>query len=65
MGGRNSIDQDSTQVAIDNVLVDLYRMLDEDSFVYVPGETSSQQQSQEHSTQPSEQQKSSEQAKDS
>lgn len=36
------IDQDSTQVEVDNVWVDLERRLDEDSFVQVPGETSSQ-----------------------
>ncbi len=52
------VDQDSTQVAVDNVLVDLERRLDEDSFVQVSEETSSQNQSQEHNTQPSEQQKS-------
>ena len=36
------VDQESTQVAVDNVLVDLERRLDEDSFVQVSGETSSQ-----------------------
>jgi len=55
------VDQDSTQVAIDNVMVDLERRFDEDSFAQVPRETSSQRQSQESSTQPSEQAEDSEQ----
>ena len=59
------VDQDSTQVAFDNVLVDLERRLDEDSSVQVLGEASSQQKSQEHNTHPSERQKSSKQAEDS
>jgi hypothetical protein len=32
------IEQDSTQVEVDNVMKDLERRLDEDSFVQVPGE---------------------------
>ena len=48
------VDQDSTQVAVDNVMVDLEGRFDEDSFVQVPGEISSQRQSEEPCTQPSE-----------
>lgn len=50
------IDQDSTQVEIDNVMVDLERRFDEDSFLQVFGETSSRKKSQEPNTQPSKQQ---------
>jgi len=45
------VDQDSTEVVIDNVLMDLETRLDKDLFVQVPGETQSQRQSQEHSGQ--------------
>jgi len=55
------IDQDSTQVEVDNVWVDLERKIDENSFVQVPGETSSPKQSQEPSTQPLEHQDTSDQ----
>jgi len=33
------INRDSTEVVVDNVLMDLDRRLDEDSFVQVPGES--------------------------
>jgi len=59
------IDQDSTQAEFENVMVDLERRFDEDSFVQVFGETSSRKQSQEPSTQPSEQQGTLERAEDS
>jgi len=35
------IDRDSTEVSIDNILTNLDRKLDEDSFVQVPGESQS------------------------
>ena len=59
------IDQDSTQVEVDNVMEDLERRFNEDSFVQVFEETSSRKQSQETNTQPSEQQGTSERAEDS
>ena len=36
------IDRDGTAVVVDNVLIDLDKRLDEDSFVQVPGESQSQ-----------------------
>jgi len=45
------IDRDSTEVVVDNVLIDLERGLDEDSFVLVLGESQSQRETQEHSEQ--------------
>jgi len=45
------IDRDSTEVVVDNVLMDLDRRLDEDSFVQVPGESRSQRQAQSHNGQ--------------
>ena len=43
------IDRDSTEVVVDNVLIDLDIKLNEDSFVQVLGESQSQRQSQGHS----------------
>ena len=43
------VDQDSTENVINNVLIDLDRIIDEDSFVQVSGETQSQRKSQGHS----------------
>jgi len=43
------IDHDSTKVVVDNVLMDLDKRIDEDSFVQVPGESQSQRQAQGHS----------------
>lgn len=45
------IDRDSTKVFVDNVLMDLDRRLDEDSFVQVPEESQSQRQAHSHSGQ--------------
>jgi len=45
------VDRDSTEVAVNNVLIDLERRLDEDSFVQVLGESQSQRETQEHSEQ--------------
>ena len=38
------VDRDSTEVVVNNVLIDLERRLDEDSFVQVPGESQSQRE---------------------
>ena len=45
------VDRDSTEVVVNNVLIDLERRLDEDSFEQVPGESQSQRETQEHSEQ--------------
>ena len=38
------VDRDSTETVVNNVLIDLDRKLDEDSFLQVSGETQSQRQ---------------------
>lgn len=43
------VDRDSTEVIVNNVLIDLERRLDEDSFVQVLGESQSQRETQKHS----------------
>ena len=45
------VDRDSTEVVVDDVLIDLERRLDEDSFIQVPRESLSQRETQEHSEQ--------------
>jgi len=48
------VDNDSTKVAIDNVLIDLERRLDEGSSIHVPGESISQRETQEQNEQQAE-----------
>lgn len=48
------VDQDSTKLVFDNVLIELERRLDEDSFLQVLGESQSQRESQGHSGQTAE-----------
>jgi len=40
------VDRDSTEVAVENALIDLEKRLDEGSFLQVPGESQVQGQSQ-------------------
>jgi len=48
----NLVDRDSTKIDVNNVLIDLDRRLDEDSFVQVPEESQSQIHSEQTIDQP-------------
>ena len=43
------VDRDRTEVFVNNLLIDLEKRIDEDSFVQVPGESQSQREIEEHS----------------
>ena len=45
------VERDSTEIVVNNVLIDLERRLDDDSFVQVLGESLSQRETQEHNEQ--------------
>ena len=50
----NLVNRDSTEVAAENILIDLERRLDEDSFIQVLEEPQAQRESQAHSQQQAE-----------